>query len=159
MVQDTAKVLLRNVNPPYNAVDSVKAKLNSSGTGSFNFRNAQNNINYYLVVTHRNCLETWSSSGVAVTQGGIFSYDFTSSASQAFGNNLILKSGRYCTYSGDINSDGAIDGTDGGAVDNGAYNYVSGYSALDINGDNYVDASDMSVVDNNSANFVGVIRP
>ena len=157
-VQDTVRIYLRNSSSPYAIVDNAKIVMNTSGVATATFEIASTG-NYYIQLGHRSALETWSSAPVTFTRGSSSSYSFITSASQAFGNNLVFKSGRYCTYSGDINADGTIDGTDGGAVDNGAFNYLSGYSPLDINGDNYVDASDMSYVDNNSANFVGVIRP
>jgi hypothetical protein len=157
-VQDTVRVYLRNSSSPYAIVDNAKIILNTAGTGAGTFEIAATG-SYYIQLGHRSALETWSSAPVSFTRGSSSNYSFITSASQAFGNNLILKSGRYCTYSGDVNTDGTIDGADGGAVDNAAYNYLNGYSAFDVNGDNYVDASDMSVVDNNSANFVGVIRP
>lgn len=158
MVQDTAKVLLRNVNPPYNAVDSVKAKLNSSGTGSFNFRNAQNNINYYLVVTHRNCLETWSSAGQSFNNS-LMNYNFTSNISQAYGNNLILKGNKYCIYSGDVHKDGFVDVSDLTRVYNSLLNFSTGYQPEDINGDNFVDVDDLVAVQNNSLKFIRTITP
>jgi hypothetical protein len=157
-VQDTASIYLRNSSAPYTIVDNAKIFLNSSGTGTATFEIAANG-SYYIQFGHRSALETWSASPIAFTRGSTTSYSFITSASQAFGNNLILKAGRYCTYSGDINVDGVIDGSDAGAVDNDAFNFLTGYLATDVNGDSFVDASDMSVVDNNAASLVGAIRP
>ena len=157
-VQDTVRIYLRNSSSPYAIVDNARILLNSAGTGTATFEIAATG-NYFIQLGHRSALETWSSAPISFTRGSTSSYSFITSASQAYGNNQILKSGRYCTYSGDINTDGAIDGADAGAVDNAAYNYLNGYSAFDINGDSYVDASDMSVVDNNASNFVGVVHP
>lgn len=66
-------------------------------------------------------------------------YDFTSSAASAYGSNLVLKSGVYCVYSGDVNQDGTVDGTDTQLIDNDSYNFNSGYLATDVNGDNFTD--------------------
>jgi hypothetical protein len=42
----------------------------------------------------------------------INNYDFTTASSQAFGNNMVFKLGRYCIYSGDENQDGIVDVSD-----------------------------------------------
>lgn len=91
------------------------------------------------------------NQGEAITINGLFyNYDFTSSISQAFGNNLKLKSGKYCIYSGDINQDEIIDASDLSEVDNASYEGLSGrYLNSDVNGNGYVDATDVSIVDNN----------
>ena len=78
---------------------------------------------------------------------------------QAFGSNQILKSGRWCFYSGDVNQDGIIDGTDLLRADNDASSFANGYLATDQNGDNVIDGSDLLIVDNNAALFVTLIRP
>ena len=86
-------------------------------------------------------------------------YDFTTSSSQAYGNNLLLMGTKFTIYSGDINQDEIIDATDLSEVDNDAYNSVSGYVRTDLTGDDFVDAQDLSIVDNNAFNSVSVIRP
>jgi len=65
----------------------------------------------------------------------------------------------FAIYSGDVNQDGVIDATDAGAIDNDAFNFVSGYVVTDLTGDNVIGASDAAIADNNAANFVSVIRP
>ena len=157
-MRDTLTVLLRRFTSPYALVDSADAYMSSSGTGSFNFRNAQTGVSYYIVVRHRNGLETWSSAPV-VFSGIQASYNFTSSASTAYGGNLVLKGTKYCIYSGDINFDFQIDGADVVSADNAASNYSYGYLPQDINGDGFVDATDVEITHNNSEDYVGVIRP
>ncbi len=157
--KDSVRVYLAEINAPYNKADSAVRDVDSvSFTGEYYFMNAPSGT-YYLVVKHFNCLETWSSAGVAVTQGGIFSYDFTTSASQAFGNNLKLKGSKYCMWSGDVNQDGIIDGTDLSSIDNSAYYFVTGLNVPeDLNGDNIVDGVDFLIGDNNRT-FHYVISP
>jgi hypothetical protein len=83
---------------------------------------------YYVVVKHRNSIETWSKAGgESYTLGSPLNYDFTTAQTQAYGNNMLLIGSRYCIYGGDINQDGVVDATDAGAVDNDASNYASGY--------------------------------
>lgn len=158
MVSDTAAVYLKNSIFPYDNIDSAKTVLNSNGSGTFNFINAVNGTNYYIVVKHRNSIETWSSSAHSFLSNTL-SYDFTSSSSQAYGNNMKMKGTRWTIYSGDVNMNGVIDGTDLGIVDNDSYNFKSGYIQSDLNGDNLTDAADLSIADNNTLNFVSVVRP
>lgn len=156
-VSDTIECELRSSVSPYPVIESASVLLNSSGEGLVSFPSAPAG-SYYLAVKHRNSIETWSGLPLAIVKGSN-SYDYTVSAAQAYGSNLVLKSGRYCNYSGDVNQDGAVDGADGGIADNDAFNFVSGYVASDVNGDNSTDASDLSIIDNNAYNFVGAIRP
>lgn len=158
MVKDSLKVFFRSYNSPYNIVDSSKGVVDSSGMVSLNFYNLSYDTNYFITIKHRNSIETWSSAGVAFVSDSI-SYDFTSSSSQAYGNNMILKGSKYTFYSGDVNQDGIIDASDLSLVDNAAFNTVSGYVKEDVTGDNFVDASDLSIVDNNVARGVTVVRP
>ncbi len=158
MVSDTARILLRNFASPYSKADSVKIKLNNSGKGIFCFNNAVNG-SYYIVITHRNSVETWSKLPQTFTIGQNKKYDFTSSAAQAFGNNLTLKLGKYCIFSGDVNQDGNVDVIDLSLVDNDVFNFASGYISTDLNGDNNTDAIDISITDNNAFNFVAKITP
>jgi len=158
MVTDTVRVHLRSTSSPYTMVDSAKAILDSNGNGNFTFSNAVNSVSYYIVIKHRNGLETWSATGNSFTSGNL-SYDFTLSSSQAFGNNQILKGTKYCVYNGDVNQDGIIDGSDAAIIDNDIFNFVAGYLSTDVNGDNIIDGSDATIADNNVNNFVGVRRP
>jgi len=66
---------------------------------------------------------------------------------------------RFGIYTGDVNQDGIVDGTDAAAIDNDAYNFVTGYAVSDLTGDEVVDGSDAAIADNNVSNFVGKITP
>jgi hypothetical protein len=158
MISDTVTVELHNASSPYALVDYQKGVLNSSGSHSFTFKNALNSASYYIVVKHRNSVETWSALGNSFTSS-LLNYNFTTSSSQAYGDNMILKNGNYCIYSGDANQDGIVDSGDMGIVDNDNAEYVSGYTSTDINGDGIVDSGDLGIVDNNNAIYVGKISP
>ncbi|MBS1517002.1 MAG: hypothetical protein JSS91_02855 [Bacteroidetes bacterium] len=153
MISDSAKVYLRSSFSPYSFVDSSKAILDNSGSGTFSFTHSQSGVNYYLVFRHRNSIETWSGTAKSFDAGNL-NYNFTDSSSRAYGNNMVLKGNRYCIYSGDQNQDGTVDAADMSAVDNDLFNFVSGYVKTDLNGDSNVDVSDLSIADNNSSNFV-----
>ena len=82
-------------------------------------------------------------------------YNFTSASTQAYGDNLILKNGLWCLYSGDVNNDGIIDALDRSEAWNDRNK--SGYYYSDLNGDGVVDALDRSICWNNRNR--GVQRP
>lgn len=157
-VQDTVKVYLRNTALPFSKIDSAAGYLDSFGNLILDFIHAQTG-NYYAQVIHRNALETWTSSPVSYISGLTSTVDLTTDQSMAFGGNQVLKSGRWCLYSGDVNSDGVIDATDAGSIDNDAFNFNGGYINTDLTGDNIIDASDAAIADNNASNFVSVMRP
>ncbi len=159
--RDTVRILLANSASPYASVDSVDAVLDSlsyTATGTMN--NAVNG-SYYIVVKHRNSIETWSAAAQTFTKGATTTFDFTSAASQAYGSNeVLLDNGSYAIYSGDSNQDGYVDPLDLSLVDQDSFNYIAGRSlTTDINGDGFVDPLDLSVTDQNSFNYVGVQRP
>ncbi len=158
MIKDTASVYLRYNTSPYTIADSSKAVLDSLGNGSFVFNRIGNWAPYYIVVKHRNTIETWSYSAMNFNNNSQ-SFDFTPTANYAYGHNLILSGTKYCMYSGDVNQDGIADASDVSAVDNDALVSLSGYVKTDLTGDNFVDAADASIVDNNSFYSVSVIRP
>ncbi|MEP7145674.1 MAG: hypothetical protein ABI792_01555, partial [bacterium] len=158
--RDSISVYLRNIFPPYSIVDSSRAVIDSI---TFNaatiFRKAQTG-SYYLAVKTINSIETWSTAGgTPFYIDSVMSYDFTISASQAFGNNLILKGSEYCIYSGDINSDAFVNLTDILLTYNDAVIFFTGYTPSDVNGDNTVNLEDLIIVNNNSSNFVRRITP
>ncbi|MBK9332668.1 MAG: hypothetical protein IPM96_09790 [Ignavibacteria bacterium] len=157
-VQDTMRLYLRNNFSPYSKVDSAVIFLNTSGNETAEFINAPDG-NYFIQTLHRNALETWSAASVNFTNEVTVNYDFTSTQSQAFGNNMVLRSGAWCFYSGDVNADGTIDLSDGSLIDNDAFNFSSGYLPTDVNGDDVTDLADAVFADNNSFNFVSKITP
>ncbi|MBK7253150.1 MAG: FG-GAP repeat protein [Ignavibacteria bacterium] len=66
-IPDTIKVYLRNSTSPFARVDSSKNILLGPGTGQyFLFRNVQNDRPYYIEVTHRNALSTWSANLISL---------------------------------------------------------------------------------------------
>lgn len=158
-VQDTVTVSIRSVTPPYNSIGSDKKYLDANGNASFNFLNAQNGVSYFIVVNHRNSIQTWSKSGGEQFSGGVLNYDFTSAASQAFGNNMVLVSGDYRNYTGDVNQDEVVDLADVAIIDNDAFNFATGYILSDLNYDLLTDLTDLTYADNNAFGFVQVAKP
>lgn len=161
MTPDTVRIQLRNTSSPYALVDEAKSVLGIAGTGTFSFNNAANGTPYYIVILHRNSIETWSNAGASFT-GNSLSYDFTTSAGSAYGSNLKLidnSPAKYAVYSGDVDQSDNIDVTDLGLIDNDVAGFVSGYVVTDVNGDGFVDVNDLLISDNNAYNFVSAITP
>jgi hypothetical protein len=168
-VLDTVSVIFRDSTNAWARVDSLLVPLDSLGHGRFFTTKAKPGAGYYLVIKHRNALETWSSLGNKIfgLSTGLLSYNFTTSQDQAYGNNLLLKNSVYCIYSGDCADadgtrglqDGLIDANDMAVVDNDAFNYLSGWEVTDLNGDLLIDLNDMALIDNNAGNYIQLIRP
>ncbi|MDZ4711824.1 MAG: hypothetical protein SGI89_05810 [bacterium] len=157
VTNDTIKAYLYNILPPYYVIDSSKAP-DQNGTAKLLFSKPFNGDPFYLVMKHRNSLETWSGNTVSFTNNN-FNYDFTASSSQAYGNNMKLVGSEWCIFSGDVNDDGIIEAADLIIVYNDVINFTSGYVNSDLNNDNFTDITDMVYCYNNSVNFVARIIP
>ena len=158
-ILDVVYVYLADPNPPHNFVDTAVMYLdNLLLLNEAAFYNVPAG-NYYIVLKHRNALQTWSAAPVFIYDDPSY-YNFTTSSSNAFGDNMILKGTRWCLYSGDVNQDETIDGTDLQEIDNDAFYFVFGQLLnTDLNGDDFVDGGDFLLADNNAANFISVVRP
>lgn len=157
-VADRITVELHHSASPYSiAYGPFTTDVKTDGTASLTLP-ASLADSYYIVIKHRNSIETWNNSPVSFAVGSVY-YNFTSAASQAYGNNLKLISGKYVIFSGDVNQDGIVDTGDMTPVDNDSNNFLTGYLNTDINGDGTVDTGDMTILDNNATIFIGKIVP
>ena len=142
-VADTVKIYLADSLQNYAFKDSVKVILSSSGTVTTPFTNATTG-KYYIVVRHRNHLETWSKYGVSFTGGSTTSYDFTTGAGKAYGDNMKQLGSVWVIYGGDPNQDGDI-----GALDIPIFISqfgTQGYLSCDFNGDDDVTGVDQQIL-------------
>jgi hypothetical protein len=159
-VADKVTVELHNVISPYASVYSYSnVDLNTNGTLSINTLPAAISGSYYLVIKHRNSIETWSKLPYDFSGDGPFSYDFSTNATQAFGNNLKLMGTKYAIYSGDVNQDGIVDAGDLIPADNDAASFTNGYTTTDSNGDGIVNSSDIVLINNNASGFISTMHP
>jgi hypothetical protein len=157
-IADTITVELHLANGTFDLAYSVTDTISVNGTASISFPGGAVGNYYYLVVKHRNSLETWSADSLLISSS--LSYDFSSAATQAYGGNMVdLGSGVFGMYAGDINQDGFIDGNDFTDVDNDNSNFASGYLYTDTNGDGFVDGNDFTLIDNNGSMFISIARP
>ncbi|MCX6246893.1 MAG: hypothetical protein NTW10_04095 [Bacteroidetes bacterium] len=109
--------------------------------------------NYYVTIKHRSSLETVTALPVLITTPSL-SYDYSTTISKAYGNNLkSLGGGVYGLYSGDLSSastpypaapvkDGVIDLLDNYYIYSSFLNGDYGYKVADLNGDGVVDLMD-----------------
>lgn len=158
--RDTITVYIRNAAPPFETVDSARAVNDSAGYAGFVLRNVSDSVNYLLEVSHRNSIVTWSSMPGQMFVNRRLEYDFTVSASSAYGDNMLMvreEPVRYAIYSGDVNRDGFVDGSDLQLIDNDANLLSTGYLPTDLNGDEFVDGTDALIAANNAAVFIGRI--
>jgi hypothetical protein len=141
--KDTVTVYLRNSFAPYAILDSAKILPDTLTFSDVAYFNTTPSGTYYISLKYRNALETWSKSGGEnYTTGTSMAYDFTVAQSQSFGNSTILKNGKYCLVSGDLNQDGFVNGNDFTAF---SQQYgLTGYLRADLNGDNVVNGNDFT---------------
>ena len=149
MVSDTVTVELRNTSAPYSLIDQTKILLNSNGQGSGRFYNAVNGTPYYVILKHRNAVETWSATPQTFTANSM-SFDFTTGQNKAYGNNLKLVGTKWCIYGGDVNQDGFVETADVNLVFTDNVNGSTGYISTDLNGDMLTEIEDLNIVFTNS---------
>jgi hypothetical protein len=138
--------------------DAGLENLNQDGTASVSIP-ATFSGSYYVTVKHRNSLET-TTAAVVDFSGATIAYDFTTAASQAYGDNLKdMGEGKFVIFGGDASPDGSVDALDLIAVDNDASAFTAGYLPTDVNGDGATDALDLILTDNNSSLFIAAVLP
>ncbi len=156
-IADTIKIQLNNAIT-YDSIFAWIGVLDTSGMAYANFPTSILGDSFYVSVSHRNSIQTWSSAPIVM--GLSNSYDFTDAASKAYGANQVdLGSGVFGFYSGDINQDGSIDFLDYPDLDFSSLNGDLGYLVTDLNGDASVDFLDYPTIDANSLNGIVLLRP
>ncbi|MCC7231942.1 MAG: hypothetical protein IT242_03285, partial [Bacteroidia bacterium] len=145
--------------------DCFDGILQTDGTVSCTFTAAISGNAYYIRLIHRNALQTWSAHPVTI--GHITSYNFSTSDTMAYGNNMIqAEPGVWSLFSGDISDgittgsqDGFIESSDYGEIENAASLFLFGYEPSDVTGDGLVESSDYGILENNSSLFVISVHP
>jgi photosystem II stability/assembly factor-like uncharacterized protein len=145
-VQDTLTVYLANPTTPHAFVDSAKIYLSTAGTAPVTFSKVQNG-SYYIVIQHRNHLQTWSALTQSFVTNIAVNYDFTTAANKAYGNNMKQDGTAWVLYGGDPNIDGSIDAID-------IFIFIpqfgnQGYLSCDFNGDGDVNGADVFIIASN----------
>jgi hypothetical protein len=157
-VSDTLTIQLAQVISPYQTVYTAHGvPINTDGTINLNVIPATLSGDYFIIIKHRNHIETWSQS--ISFEFPIINYNFTTAISKAWGNNMMLIGTKYCIYTGDTNNDQFVDGFDLAIVFNLNKQGGFGYRIADINGDGFIDGFDLAKVFNNNKKGVGINTP
>ena len=90
LTADTISVSLYSSAFPYNYITTRKTVLDVSGNATVSFPSIYSGGSYYLVINHRNSLETWSKNPILLPLGGI-TYNFTTPNSSQRSKNTSLK--------------------------------------------------------------------
>lgn len=133
------------------AIQIMNVLLNNAGVATLNIPSTMSET-YYIVIKHRNTIETWSALPISFAGSGPIEFNFSTAASQAYGaNQKPVNGGFFAIWSGDINKDGIVDTEDMTQIDNASIPPAEiGYTPRDVNGDAIIDIEDMSIIDNNS---------
>ncbi len=145
-IADKINIDLYNANAPYTLVTSFP-NLNLNTSGMVNFQvSGYYSGNYYIKITNRNHLETWSALPVPFTTP-IVQYDFSTSAQQAFGIDaqVHLNNEVYALYTGDINQSGYVDVDDFAIFEPDLTSGPVGFLITDLNGSGYTDIDDFAL--------------
>ncbi len=125
-------------------------------TNGLLFDNLQGSGDYYIVVRHRNHLDVMSATDVSVVNNELV-YDFTTSATQALGNEQLKDVGNdvFVLHSGDCDGNGIINVSDFNGYETD-FSIIDSYTAQgDFNLDGSVLISDFNVYRPN-ASVIGV---
>lgn len=155
---DSVTVELHDVTTAF--VDSKVAVVHTDGSLSVTLPQPEGN--YFIVLKHRNSFQTWSLNTIACTVNTPL-YNFTTAANQALNDQQVeVETGVWAIYTGDLNHDDFIDGSDFPLYDAESASgglFDGTYTATDMNGDGFVDGSDFPVFDLNSSNGASSSHP
>jgi hypothetical protein len=151
---ETITVELLNASAPYAVAATTTAILQTNGDAVCNYPTSPTG-SFYIVVKTNNAVQTWSANPQNVDPLVPLTYDYTNAPAKAYGNNMKnLGGGVFGFYSGDINQDEVIDGSDATDLDNDIFNSEFGARPTDLNGDGTVDGSDATYFINNAFNSI-----
>ena len=146
------------VNPSIIQATFTNQMLNTNGSCTVTIPSSLSD-SYYIVIKHRNSIQTWSEIPLGFTNSPI-NYDFSIAASKAFGDNQIeVSPGVYALFVGDVNQDEVIDLSDLVEMDTDLTNGTVAYVVYDLNGDGVVDLSDLVAIDVNLTNGIVALYP
>ena len=167
-LSDTVTIELASSTSPYTKLYSVSSVIDTGGHGTFAFAQNLAGSSYYIVVRHRNALETWSAAPVLFS--AVTGYDFTTAPTQAFGSNMIqaFDLPLWCLYSGDISDaglgvigvqDAVIESQDYLDMENAVSAITVGYTPVDLTGDGVVESGDYTIMENNVSSIIFSVHP
>ena len=142
----------------YSLVDTAVGTLKTDGTISVTFNTAAAG-SYYIAVKGSNLVQTWSAMPQTIGNTAL-NYDFSTSASQAYGDNMIeMESGVFAMYQGDLMVDDLVDLADYSVWESKYLDFAFGVESTDLNGDGLVDLADYSIWEANYLDFIFAVYP
>jgi hypothetical protein len=161
---DSIRVELRPAANPNVTAYSVTTIIRTDGIAYCLFPTAAAGSSYYIVFKHRNALETWSASPVALTAST--NYNFSIANSQAYQDvfniypqMIQVEPGVWSIYNGDVTQDGTIDGFDFAAMETDVNDQVFGYYVTDVSNAGPVDGFDFALLEQNVGYSLFIARP
>ncbi|MEI8202575.1 MAG: hypothetical protein WCH34_06155, partial [Bacteroidota bacterium] len=149
-IADKVDVELHNGFAPYNLVLKISnVDLTTDGFASFNLDPIRNG-NYFIKITNRNHLETWSAYPVSFTTNPV-SYDFVSNALNAYqvaggiDPQIQVYNGVYAFYLGDLDQSLGVDFDDFNLFEPYLNNGIYGFTIADFSGNGLVDFDDFNL--------------
>ncbi len=148
-IADRVQVDLYEENAPYDphGVSISGIDLSTHGLASFQVSPTHNG-NYYIKVSSRNHLATWSGIAVPFNTNPV-EYYFTTGAFQAYGSDpqIQVSSGPdlFAFYLGDLDQGGWVDADDFNLFEPELTYGSTGFYAADFNGSGWVDADDFNL--------------
>jgi len=155
---DSIFVELRDSLDPSVVFSSDTSLLMTDGTTILSFNNINAGASYWIVVKHRNSVQTWSANTVLMTDTTLYNVSISDTMAYA-GNMVEVEPGIWAIYSADINQDEYVDSFDFPIFESDMLNFAFGYFTSDLNGDGYVDSFDFPLFELNMLNFVQSIDP
>ena len=156
-IVDSIDVELHSAFSPATVVSTTRVLLHTNGTASCSYPAAAGN--YYIVVKHRNTVQTWSASPVSISSVPS-SYNFSNANNKSYGNNSVqVSAGVWAFFTGDINQDENVDLLDLSMLESNINSFLYGYYPTDLNGDGNVDLLDSPVLEDNINNFIFSVHP
>ena len=146
LIADNIQVDLCSANAPYANVGISLANVSLATNGLATFKvPASYNQSYYIRITNRNHLETWSAIPVSFSSSTV-DYNFSTSLLQAYGTSpqvlLAMSPDIYGFFLGDLNQSGYIDLDDFVMFEPDLTLGSTGFLITDFNGGGYVDLDD-----------------
>lgn len=158
-LSDTIIIKLAGASAPHSILFADTTFIAIDGSIAASFPSAVLNSEYYIVIEHRNSIETWSSNSLLFNLN-VIDYDFTNALNKSYGNNSADNGdGTFSLFSGDVNKDGQIDFNDYQLLESSTNNFPVNYNVLDLTGDNNVESSDFSIIENNFIRSIVVNKP
>ena len=155
-IADTISVDLVDLDSNVNYTLTLPLSVNGWATAYLPARAL--NLVYYLVIHHRNSLETWGNTFYLDSVDT--AYNFTTSAAQAYGSNQVqMDPGVFAIYYGDLDQDRKIDKNDLAKMALCTSAFEKNYALGDLNADYLTESVDFSMLENQVARVLSTIRP